>query len=211
MSAGYTSGWFSGIHDVDMLVVESTCCAKGEEICTFIAREAETWRSAGPAELGVEWERVRWMLDSIPFTRFRSLAAKLADPIPPEEPAEDVFDPDSAAIHIWGPVMVVPYSGTEEALQAVGLIGRDPSAQEVSVVILDLTGTRIDDVFAAAPLGQIVETIEAWGAEAIFAGLRSRSDHLIADLSKPPIAIHRDVEQAIVAGFQIATAQRRTA
>ena len=107
--------------------------------------------------------------------------------------------------------MVIPYAGTDEALQAVALIGRDPGAHEVSVVILDLTGTRIDDTFGAAPLGQIVETIEAWGAEAVFAGVGPHSERVVRDLPRPPIALHRDVQQAIVAGFQIAAAQRRTA
>jgi anti-anti-sigma regulatory factor len=91
------------------------------------------------------------------------------------------------------------------------LIGRDPGANEVSVVILDLTGTRIDDTFGAASLDQIVESIEAWGAEAVFAGLGPQSESVITGLSRPPIAVHREVQQAIVAGFQIAEAQRRTA
>ena len=211
MSAGYSSGWFSEIHEADMLVVECTCRARGDATCSFIAREAETWRAVEREELGDSWENVRTMLDSIPFARFRSLVEKDAESMVSPETPDDAFDPDSAVIHIWGPVMVVPYSGTEEALQAVGLIGRDPGASEVSVVILDLTGTLIDGAFGAAALDQIVESIEAWGAEAVFAGLGPQSERVITDLSRPPIAVHEEVQQAIVAGFQIAEAQRRTA
>ena len=211
MSAGYSSGWFSGLHEVDMLVVERTCRAKGDAQCSFIAREVEVWRSEGAAELGDTWENVRTQLDSIPFAQFRDLVELDAEPVASPELREDAFDPDSAMIHIWGPVMVVPYSGTEEAQRSVGLIGQDPGARDVSVVILDLTGTLIDDVFGASALEQIVQTIEAWGAEAIFAGIGPQSERVIRDLSRPPIAIHRDVQQAIVAGFQIAEAQRRSA
>ena len=47
----------------------------------------------------------------------------------------DCIDRNAAVVHIWGPVMVIPYSGPDEALAALELIGRDSSAEQVSVVV----------------------------------------------------------------------------
>jgi anti-anti-sigma regulatory factor len=146
------------------------------------------------------------LLDALPFASFRSLVrADGATPAP--EPQR--FDPEAAVIHIWGPVMVIPYSGADEALRAVELIGRDAGARDVTVVVLDLTGAIVDDAFGAAALERIMETSEAAGAETIFAGLSPLSAPVVADLDRQPLFVHKDVEPAIAAAVRIAEAQRR--
>ena len=87
----------------------------------------------------------------------------------PDPPQADRFDRDSAVVHIWGPVMVIPFSGPDEALQAVELIGRDTGARDVTVVIVDLDHAVLDEAFGALAIEQIVSSIESWGAEAILA------------------------------------------
>ena len=89
-------------------------------------------------------------------------------------------------IHIWGPVMVIPFCGPDEALQALDLIGRDPSARQVSVVVVDLSGAIVDEAFGAMALEQLIEGVEALGAEIIFAGVGELSDPVVAGLSTPP-------------------------
>ena len=64
-------------------------------------------------------------------------------------------------IHIWGPVMVIPFCGPDEALQALDLIGRDPSARQVSVVVVDLSGAIVDEAFGAVALEQLIEGVDA--------------------------------------------------
>ena len=211
MSAGYTSGWFSAIHEADLLVVETHCRARGDDECRFVAREREVWRALGPTEWGEDWERVRAMLDAIPFEEFRRLVhanGEQPDPFPVDQ---NSFDPEAAVVHIWGPVMVIPFSGPEEAMQAIGLIGRDPGARDVTVLVLDLTGIIIDDAFGAAALERIVETVEAWGAEAVFAGIDPLSEEVVAGLDRQPLAILKDINSAIAVAFQIADAQVRVA
>jgi predicted hydrocarbon binding protein/anti-anti-sigma regulatory factor len=199
LSAGYTSGWLSGVLDRDVLALETTCCTAGGGACAFVAREAGSWRALGDP-------RAVALLDALPFASFRSLVR--ADcPTPPTEPQR--FDPEAAVIHIWGPVMVIPYAGADEALRAVELIGRDAGARNVTVVVLDLTGAIVDDAFGAAALEQITETAEAAGAETIFAGLSPLSASVVADLDRQPLFVHKDVEAAIAAAFRIADAQRR--
>ncbi len=105
--------------------------------------------------------------------------------------------------------MVIPFSGAEEALIALDLVGRDPAAGAVSVVVIDLSGAIVDEAFGAVALEQIVDTVEAWGAETIFAEVSALSEGVVAGLERQPLLIHKQLPQAIAAAFQIAEAQRR--
>jgi hypothetical protein len=199
LSAGYTSGWLSGVFEADIVALETACCAGGAEGCRFVAREARVWQELqrGEAELSFE---------ALPFTAYREIAARRApDPAAPRRGV----DPGEAAVHIWGPVMVIPFGGADEALLALELIGRDPGAAEVSVVVIDLTGVVVDEAFGAAALEQIVERVEAWGIEAVFAGVSPLSEAVVRELSRPPLLVRKDLHDAIAAAFQIAEAQRR--
>jgi len=201
LTAGYTSGWLSGTLEADILALETSCSACGAESCNFTAHEASVWREIG------EPDSLRF-LDALPFTAFRNFVQTnyTAKDDPPADSQR--FDPNASIIHIWGPVMVIPFSGSDEALQAIELIGHDPAARDVSVVIVDLTGAILDDGFGAAALERIVDTIEAWGAEAIFASVSPLSEPVVAELERQPLFIHKDLSQAIAAAFQIANSQR---
>ncbi len=199
MRAGYTSGWLTGTLDREMLAVESPCRAGKAGSCGFVAREASAWRAARDASAVAT-------LDALPTEAFRRMAH---DDLSFSTPEPGGFDPEAAVVHIWGPVMVIPYAGPDEALQALDLIGHDPGAREVSVVVLDLTGAIVDPAFGAVALERIVETAESWGAETIFAGVSPLSQAVVDDLERKPLFIHKDVAQAIASAFQISDARRR--
>jgi hypothetical protein len=198
LSMGYTSGWFSGILDANIVALETTCSAAGDDACCFVAREAEVWREA-------QHSRGVAVLQALPFAALRKLVAERMEPAVPAAS----LDSQEPVIHIWGPVMVVPYSSPDEALMAIDLIGRDPGAAAVSVVVIDLTGAVIDEAFGAATLEQVVENIEKWGAEAIFAGVSPLSEGVVAGLERQPLVQHKDLHAAIAAAFQIAESQRQ--
>ncbi len=198
LSAGYTSGWFSGILDANIVALETTCSAAGDEACCFVAREAEVWRAAQDS-------RSAAVLEALPFTALRNLVAERMEPAA----SAAGLDSKEPVIHIWGPVMVIPYSSPDEALVAIDLIGRDRGAADVSVVVIDLTGAMIDEAFGAATLEQIVESIENWGAEAIFAGVSPLSEGVVAGLERQPLMLHKDLHTAIAGAFQIAESQRQ--
>jgi hypothetical protein len=199
LSAGYTSGWLSGVFEADILARETSCSASGAESCRFVAREADGWRACGDAETAE-------VVEAMPFAELRDLVGRHA---PPPSPTSAAVDPQEAAVHIWGPVMVIPFSGADEALLALELIGRDPGAAEVSVVVIDLTGAVIDEAFGAAALEQIVERVESWNIEAVFAGVSPLSQPVVSDLSRPPLLVEKDLQAAIASAFQIAESQRR--
>lgn len=204
LSAGYTSGWLTGTLDADILALESSCSACGADSCNFSAREASDWRASGdPTALKI--------LEALPFAVFRSFVGANLDAPGDRKPALDRVDPGSSIVHIWGPVMVIPFRSGDEALNAVELIGRDPAARDVSVVVVDLSGAIIDEAFGAMELEQLVELIEAWGAEVVFAALSPLSEAAVADLERQPLLIHKDLAEAIAAAFQLANAQRNPA
>jgi hypothetical protein len=204
LTAGYTSGWLSGTLDADILVLETACSACGADACSFTAREFSTWHECQDPD-------TQRFLDALPFTEFRNLVQSSSSPQYSDSVDSDSYDPSGSVVHIWGPVMVIPFTDADETLRAIELIGHDSAARDVSVVVVDFTGAIINDDFGGAALERVVETIEAWGAEAIFASVSPLSEAVVADLECPPLFIHKDLSQAIAAGFQIANSQRSPA
>jgi anti-anti-sigma regulatory factor len=200
VSSGYTSGWLSGIFDADLLAIETECSARGDSVCRFVARERAVWRETSDA-------RVSHLLESLPFSAFRQLVAKHLESCP-EPDRGDAFEAGAPVIHVWGPVMVIPFSSPDESLRALELIGRDPGAREVRVVIVDLSGAILDEGFGAVALEQILDAIEHWGAEPILAGVSPLSEPVLEGLESTHLVIHKDLPEAIAAAFQIADAQR---
>jgi anti-anti-sigma regulatory factor len=200
LSAGYTSGWLSGTLGANILAIESTCSATGAAECRFIAREADAWRASGDP-------RAASLLADLPYDAIRALIQSRS-PGAAEGTSMDGLDSDAAVVHIWDSVMVIPFTNGEEALQAVELIGRDPAARDVSVVVLDLSDAIIDEAFGAAMLEQVIEAAEAYGAETIFASVSSLSEPVVHELEPQPLLIHKDLSHAVAAAFQIAAAQR---
>ena len=204
-SAGYTSGWLSAMLDADLLAVEECCGAAGHESCRFVAREVSLWR---PEELdGIP-------ADAIPFDAFRALvrareSRRVPEELAPPFPDDSGIDREAACVHIWGPLMVIPFGGPDDGLRALELIGHDPEAAEVSVVIVHLGHTLIDEAFGALALEQIVQTAEAWGAETLIAEPSPLCERVLAGLSNPPLLVLKDLEEAILIGLQIAGSQRR--
>jgi anti-anti-sigma regulatory factor len=199
VSAGYTSGWISGLWDADVLVVERRCAARGEELCEFEARDAASWQpDADPA--------VRAALEALPFGALRSTASRDLEAPEPAEPG-GAFDPASPAVHVWGPVMVVPYAGDETAV-AVEAVALEPSAAGVTVVVVDLQGAIVDDGFGAVALERVVDAIHAHGAEAVLTGVAPLSERVVDGLGRGPLLVRKDLRDAIAIAFQIAESQR---
>ncbi len=201
LSAGYTSGWLSGLFHADLLALETQCIARGDAACRFVVREAGSWVASGDPG-------ARDLLARLPF-RALGEAAVRAQGGPGPEDVDGAFDPVSPAVHVWGPVMVVPFAGADETLRAVELIGRDAGAREVSVVVVDLAGALVDEAFGAAALERVLEAIAGWGAEAILTGVSPLSERAVAGLELPHLVWRKDLDETIAAALQIAELARR--
>ena len=200
VSSGYTSGWLSGLWGMDCLAIERRCAAAGHGRCDFEAREAAAWCEVGDVA-------AQALLAGLPFAGLREVVARELPVFEAVNPG--AFDPDSPAVHVWGPVMVVPYAGEETAV-TVEAVAREPGAASVSVVIVDLDGAVVDDGFGAVALERVVDVIHAWGAEAMLTGLSPLSERVVLGLAGAPIVMRKDLSTAIATAFQIAESQRRS-
>ncbi|HEU4431714.1 MAG TPA: V4R domain-containing protein [Myxococcota bacterium] len=205
LTSGYASGWLSGLFDSDLLVVERSCAACGAARCEFEARTPEDWAAAGD-------EAADGDVGRLPFSPLRDLVARhlAGQPEPAGDPKASSLESDAPVIHVWGPVMVIPYSGANETISGLDLIRRDAGAKEVRVVVVDLASAIIDESFGALELERVLESIERLGAEPILTGISPLSERAVADLEISHLVVRKDLPAAIAAAFQIADATRRT-
>lgn len=208
LSAGYTSGWLSGTLDRDVVAVESTCRVAGGECCSFLAREEETWRDGS-----AEYDSRRLSVSALRAVACESdsggggvhhheSSSTLVAALPSQ------LDPEDPAIHIWGPVMVMPFTGPDTALHTIEMLSQDEATRGVRVVVLDLCGTVLDEGFGAAALEHLIEEVQSWGAEVILTGISPLAEEGIAELQANLLLSRKDLPEAIAYAFQIAEAQR---
>ena len=163
LAAGYASGWFSGLLSEPLLVREVACRAAGADACVF---EAERAPAEGDPD-GPDDED-----DAVDFAPLdeRALAIAEADS-DGDGPLLGQFGPLSPAAHIWGPVMILPYAGYADSADAVASVQHDIGPNQVRVVVVDLTGAKID-ALEASGLARLLDGIESLGGDAILVGLR---------------------------------------
>jgi len=139
VSAGYCAGWYSALLGEFVLVRETACAGAGAAACEFEARPAERWTQAGEP-----W--AAHLLQYLDFEAMRENARKRItlslDGV--EGDMLGAFDPLSPAVHVWGPVMVLPYSGAGDSIAALDTIASDLGSGVIRVVVLDVTGARVD-------------------------------------------------------------------
>lgn len=198
-TAGYTSGWLSGLLDEDVIAVEVECSACGAPTCRFRVRRASAWANASsPAD--------RALAAALDFTALREAVGDCRDP---EAQEGACVDPELPVVHVWGPVMIIPYSGASDSISALDLIEQDEMARDVSVVVVDLSGAYVDTGIGALGLERLLDAIERRGADAVLAGVSRASEAGVAALELRHLTLHHELPHAIAAAFQIAGAQRR--
>lgn len=205
LSAGYTSGWLSTALNRPLIAREVECAAQGAAGCRFEVLEGDVWLArADPI--------VSWLIENVPFEAFRKIASnpridRQSKP-PVAGTVDGEFDRSQAVVHIWGPVMVLPFTTLDEALGTVDMLGRDPSIHEIRTVIVDLRDRPLDEGFGAAALEQVLETIESWNAQSIVTGVGPEAEAAVASLESSHLILRKDLSGAIATAFQIADAQR---
>ena len=201
VTAGYCAGWYSALFGEFVLVRELDCAGVSGERCGFTARPAAQWLDAGDA-----W--AQGLLKYLDYEAMREAAlkrlAQAGDEI--EGDMMGAFDPLSPAVHVWGPVMVLPYSGAGDSVAALETISADLGAGAIRVVVLDVTGARIDAVEATGLL-RTLDELARRNLETVLVGVSDETAGLyLADprqLSSPLRAA--DISEAIRLAFQLAT------
>jgi len=200
LSAGYTSGWLSEAFETDVLAVEDHCRARGDEACRFSVREPAAWRQGGRRDA------VR-ILAQLPTEALRQVAAREGG-VPVELPPVSHIDVQAPVVHVWGPVMVLPFENPDEALGTLDMLSREAADASVRAVVLDLRHHTLDEGFGAAALETAIATIESWGAEAVLTSVSPLSEGVVQGLEIGHLLVRKDLPDAIATAFQIVEAQR---
>lgn len=202
-TAGYSAGWYSALLERTVLVRETECAACGSSRCRFEARPVQDWIDASNP----------WAQELLPYLDFERMRQKAREHISQLEELEDTsmmggFDPMSPAVHVWGPVMVLPYSGFQDSDAAIEAIQADVGRSHIEVVVDDVTGARIDAVEASG-LVQLVNQLEAQRIETILVGLSPSARYYIPAGTSPGTPLHtRDISAGIALAFQVCGAAR---
>jgi hypothetical protein len=202
-SAGYAAGWYSELLSESILVRETHCMARGDDACRFEARRLADWQRSD--DVFVADLLLRLDFDEL-CERARDAAAELAAG---EAGGPGHFDPLSPAAHIWGPVLILPYAGLDDSEDALLSIERDIGVDPVRVVVIDVTGARIE-ALEASGLARLLDRVESMGVEAILVGLDERDTPPFREdehgLAMPLRA--RDLCEGIALGFQLSQAPK---
>jgi hypothetical protein len=195
VGVGYASGWYSALRRETWLVRERECRARGDRRCRFEARRVEDWLERDEA----------WTRGLLPFLDFDRVSERLAEADPdesleltPEGDLVGALEPMSPAIHVWGPVLVLPYAGAADGEAALDAVAADPEGEEIRVVIVDVLGARLDGVESVG-LASLVARVRRRGIEVIVAGRRTSRG--LAPLAEGLET--RDVTAGIALAFQL--------
>jgi V4R domain-containing protein len=200
VSAGYCAGWYSELFGQFVLVRERGCAAAGGECCDFEAQPAEAWtRAADP------WAAA--LLKYLDFDAMRESARKrlVAAGETSEGDMMGAFDPLSPAVHVWGPVMVLPYSGAGDTAAALDTIAADLGADAVRVVVLDVTGAHVDGVEAPG-IVRILDELVRRGIESVVVGVGDEAaERWLAGAGRLTSPLRAaDISEGIRLAFQLA-------
>jgi len=201
ISMGYTSGWLSGAMGVDLLALETSCRADGDDSCRFTALERSGWQI-------LDDPRLEPLLTALPIPTFRALANC---PTPPMFSdvcnEEEIGDGNSTAVQLWPPLMVVHDPQPASALRALELLESDPAARGVTVVILNFGAQTSATECSPDAFQPFLAAVEARAADAIYAAPPETWEGRLKEISKRPLAETRSLEEAIGLGLQVSHAQ----
>jgi hypothetical protein len=197
VTAGYAAGWYTELLGLTVLVREHGCCGRGDAACSFEARPLEHWND--DAVIG----------ELIPYLDVNALRERAQASLPDERSAESAaegdlfgsFDPQSPAVHVWGPVMILPYSGADDSAAAIETIVGDVGAGQVRVVIVDVLGMHLEPLELAG-LSQVLTYLRAHEMESILVGMPPRDTQRMGRALDSTLCVD-DMQQGIALGFQM--------
>ena len=103
---------------------------------------------------------------------------------------------------------MLPYSGFQDSDAAIEAIQADVGRMHIEVVVVDVTGARIDAIEASG-LVQLVNQLEAQRIETILVGLSPSARYYIPAGTSPGTPLHsHDISAGIALAFQVCGAAR---
>jgi hypothetical protein len=201
LSAGYSAGWLSEIHDTEVKIVETSCRASGDDRCRFEAHlESTGARPAGVERSGPDTPSAISTLQAV-----EGFCPEARDM---ERTPSDQIDPQDDAVHAWGPVMVLPFSDPGVAESTLHSLEGDSLIRDIRAVVIDLRGQPIDSEAALVGIERILKILDRWPAQPVFAGVSAANEKTLQTFGSDCFVAHQKLPEAIATAFQIAEAQR---
>lgn len=202
-TAGYSSGWYSAWLGRPVLLEESECASAGAPACRFEPS------SSDEAAIG-RGGRLAEDLDVAAILRWAEAEAALSEPDEERADLATEAGPGSSSpiVHLWGPVMVLPYAGAVDGEIALQEIEADLGPGQVDVVVIDLTGAAADGIEAAG-IARLISDFEAADLDVILAGLSPRCERALREygVELPPLL--PDLGTALTIALQFSRAAQR--
>ena len=208
VSAGYASGWYSELLGQTILVRERECIARGAPECRFEAQPLAAWKAAADP----------FVAELLPYLDFPALRGRACAALASAQPEYETgdsdeaagflfgsLDPSSPAVHIWGPLVILPYSGGADAEQSLQTVLCDSDPGEIRSAVVDLTGARIE-ALELPGLVHLMQVLESLDIECILVGVSSSQKHALRAGGAPfaETLFECDLSRAIALGFQLA-------
>ncbi len=197
VTAGYAAGWYTELLGQTVLVREHACRGRGDAACSFEARPLAGWDGDPVIEELIPYLDV----DSLRERAQKSLPQELAPESAREGDLFGSFDPQSPAVHVWGPVMILPYSGADDSAAAIETIVGDVGVGQVRVVIVDVLGMHLEPLELAG-LSQVLTYLRAHEMESILVGMPRRETQRMGHALDSTLCVD-EMKQGIALGIQM--------
>ncbi|WP_169927868.1 XylR N-terminal domain-containing protein [Labilithrix luteola] len=161
---GYASGWCTALVGEPIIAIETMCMGKGDPHCAYEIKkpavwgpEADPWKAAlaiTDTSLSQELERKLAEVE-----RYRATTTALGTPI----------------IQVWEGVFVLPVIGVVDARRGeemTSTLVRHVADEDVSCVIVDLTGIDSVDTRTADLFVKMARAVRLLGARCILTGIK---------------------------------------
>lgn len=166
---GYASGWCSAFIGFEVVAIEPTCIARGDQSCSFHLRPPELF--------GPEAEQWKQALATNQTSLF-AISQELADKVAMVERQEALIRRLSTPVlEVWKDVLAVPIIGViddarsqvlmESVLEAV-------SRRSARYIILDITGADSVDSRSADYLVKVVRAAQLLGTRCVLTGISAQ-------------------------------------
>ncbi len=206
-TAGYSSGWYSAWLNEPVILQETQCVSAGDRACRFEPHQAEASQDRAAGAWGTE---ILVDLDVGAILRWAREESALAEAGENVDASESLpgCDLTSPGIHLWGPVMGLPYAGAIDGELALEEIEADLGPGEIEVVVLDLTGAGTRGVETAG-IARLLARFEEAELDVILAGLSPGSERALRASGIELPLVERDLGTAVAAAFRFARASRQ--
>jgi rsbT co-antagonist protein RsbR len=172
---GYASGWSSAFMGIPIVVIETSCVARGDARCNFHGQPAPAW--------GPEADRWKQAFASTDHSLSRELERQLATI---QQQAAEIRALSTPVLEVWDDIVVLPIVGTmNHALSAnlMATVLEAIASRRAHCVILDVTGVELVDTGTVETLINVARAAALLGARCILTGIGPTIARALSTLS----------------------------